>query len=227
MISNRLKSLAKYFDKDDKVIDIGCDHALLDIYLVENNILNSMIVSDIHEKALQQGIDNIKLHKLEKRIETRLGNGLEVLNENDDVDTVLISGMGTSTIIDILDGNQFIFPKNKIKKIVVQSNNDHEDLRCNFVCEGGFDITHEEFFFDNKKPYINIVFEQTGKRKFYDHDIDIKYGPILKNDINYLNYQEEYVKNILDKVPKNKIFIRRKLNKEIKVLNKLKENINK
>ena len=33
-LSDRLKSLTKYINKTDKVIDIGCDHALLDIYLV-------------------------------------------------------------------------------------------------------------------------------------------------------------------------------------------------
>ena len=38
MISARLKSLAKYIDIKDKIIDIVCDHALLDIYLVKNKI---------------------------------------------------------------------------------------------------------------------------------------------------------------------------------------------
>ncbi|MCR5483616.1 MAG: class I SAM-dependent methyltransferase [Bacilli bacterium] len=227
MISNRLKSLAKYFDKDDKVIDIGCDHALLDIYLIEEGILKNMIVSDIHEKALQQGIDNIKLHKLEKRIETRLGNGLEVLNENDDIDTVLISGMGTSTIIDILDGSIFpLGPTKKLKKLVIQSNNDHDILRHEIAKEAGFEITNEEFFIDNKKAYINIVFEKNKKFKLINYNKkDIKYGPFLKSNIDYLNYREEYVKKILDKVPKNKIIIRYILNKELKDINRFKKNI--
>ena len=33
-ISKRLKSLAGLITLDDKVADIGCDHALLDIYMV-------------------------------------------------------------------------------------------------------------------------------------------------------------------------------------------------
>ena len=32
-ISKRLKAITEFIDKDDKVVDIGCDHALLDIYL--------------------------------------------------------------------------------------------------------------------------------------------------------------------------------------------------
>ena len=38
MISNRLQSLVKYINKEDKIIDIGCDHALLDIYLSKKNV---------------------------------------------------------------------------------------------------------------------------------------------------------------------------------------------
>ena len=69
MISNRLKSLVKYVNVEDKVIDIGCDHALLDIYLVKNNIVNNVLISDISKNALEQGIDNIKKYNLESNIE--------------------------------------------------------------------------------------------------------------------------------------------------------------
>lgn len=217
MISNRLKSLAKYFDKDDKVIDIGCDHALLDIYLIEEGIIKSMIVSDIHEKALKQGIDNIKLHKLDKKIETRLGNGLEVLNSSDDIDTMLISGMGTSTIVNIIENDYF---KN-IKKMVIQSNNDHEILRSEIVNKG-FMITNEDILEDSNKTYINIVFEK-GNSKYNKNEI--KYGPFLIKNKMYLDYRIDYLNKILNKIPNNKILIRHSLKKEIRFLNKLKKNI--
>ncbi len=217
MISNRLKSLAKYFDKDDKVIDIGCDHALLDIYLIEEGILKSMIVSDIHEKALKQGIDNIKLHKLDKKIETRLGNGLEVLKTSDDIDTMLISGMGTSTIVNIIENDYF---KN-IKKMVIQSNNDHEILRSEIVNKG-FKITNEDILEDSNKTYINIVFEK-GNSKYNKNEI--KYGPFLIKNKMYLDYRIDYLNKILNKIPNNKILIRHSLKKEIRFLNKLKKNI--
>ncbi len=88
MLSKRLQSLTKYIKSDDKLIDIGCDHALLDIYLVKSDIINNMIVSDVHENALQAGIANIRLNKLTNKIDTRLGNGLNVLSDEDDIDTI-------------------------------------------------------------------------------------------------------------------------------------------
>ncbi len=217
MKSVRLESLSKYFDVKDKVIDIGCDHALLDIHLVQNGFLKSMIVSDIHENALKQGIDNIKLAKLDKKIETRLGNGLEVLNESDDIDTILISGMGTTTILSIIENPYF----KRINKLVIQSNNDHEILRTELV-KKSFNITHEEMVKENNKTYINIVFER-GRKTYAP--LELKYGPILVRNMEYLNYREDYVKNILNKIPKNKILIRFKLRKEINEIKKMKKNI--
>ena len=60
MISNRLMRIASYVDKKDKLIDIGCDHALLDIYLIKNKMIDKVLVSDVHEGALNAGIANIK-----------------------------------------------------------------------------------------------------------------------------------------------------------------------
>ena len=71
MLSKRLKSLVKYVLKTDNIIDIGCDHALLDIYLVKNGIIEKLIVSDVHKEALNCGISNIKKEGLTEKIETR------------------------------------------------------------------------------------------------------------------------------------------------------------
>ena len=183
MLSKRLESLIKYIDKNDKLIDIGCDHGLIDIYLVKNKIINSVIISDIHEGALKAGKENVTKHHLEKQIDARLGNGLEVLKQDEVIDTVLISGMGTSTILKILNNN---YLKN-INKLILQSNNNHEELRKEVV-KLGFIITDEEYFIDNKKNYINIVFKR-GNQK-YKRD-ELRYGPILIKNKAYLNFELE------------------------------------
>lgn len=213
MISNRLKSLVKYIDKTDRIIDVGCDHALLDIYLVKNKIVDSIIVSDIHENALNYGIENIKRNKLTNKIETRLGNGLEVLKELDNIDTILISGMGTSTIKTILDSK---YLKN-VKKLIIQSNNDHELLR-HYVVDLGFYIKDEEYFIDNKKNYINIIF-QKGKKKYKPNEL--RYGPILIKNKKYLEFELNKCLKIYQLIPRMKFKYRIKLKREIKKLKKL------
>jgi len=207
MISNRLKSLVKYVNKEDNIIDIGCDHALLDIYLIKNNILDKILISDISKKALEQGKENIKKYNLEEYIEARCGNGLEVINNNDIIDTIIISGMGTNTILNIFNNN---YLKN-INKLIIQSNKDYSLLRKE-VIKLGFKISNEEVIIDNDKLYINIIFER-GKENY--NDIEIKYG--TSNMINkeiYYNYLINKYENILHKITdeKLKIEIKNELN---------------
>ncbi len=188
MIDERLKSLVKYISKNDSVIDIGCDHALLDIYLIQNNIIDSVIVSDISSNALKQGINNIKKYNLDSRIDARCGNGLEVLNDKDNINTVIISGMGTNTILNILN-NQYL---NKINKLIIQSNKDYYLLRSE-VTKLGFMISNEEVILVNNKLYINIIFVRGNKNYKIE---ELKYG--TRNMIN----KEIYYKYLIDKYNK-------------------------
>lgn len=212
MISKRLMSLVKYIETSDSLIDIGCDHALLDIYLIKNNYLKSIIVSDIHKSALDAGINNIKKNGLENKIDTRLGDGLEVLNDKDKINTILISGMGTSTILSILN-NEYLA---NINKLIIQSNNNHEELRKEII-KLGFYIKDEEYFIDNKKNYINVVFERGYK--VYKKD-EIKYGPFLLRDYEYLNFELNNCLKIKDLIKKPKLKQKISLNNEIRKLNK-------
>lgn len=213
MISKRLKSLVKYVDELDNIIDIGCDHALLDIYLIKNKYTDKIIVSDIHEGALNAGIDNIKKSKLLSKIDARLGNGLEVLNDKDIINTVLISGMGTSTIIKILDNDRI----NQIYKLIIQSNNDHDVLRQK-VIDLGYYVECEEFFQDNNKNYINIVFKKGNKQVT---KTEIKYGPFLIKNKEYLEFELAKIDRIHKLIPKNKFRYRFALKLETIKLKKL------
>ncbi len=188
MIDERLKSLVKYVDKKDNIIDVGCDHALLDIYLVQNNITDSVIVSDISNNALQQGINNIKKYNLDDRIDVRCGNGLEVLNNEDDINTIIISGMGTNTILDILNNNYL----SKVNKLIIQSNKDYYLLRSE-VTKLGFIISNEEVIVVNNKLYINIIFVRGNKKYSLN---ELKYG--TKDMLN----KEIYYKYLINKYNK-------------------------
>ena len=65
-ISKRLEAISSLLPINSNIIDIGCDHALLDIYIFQNNIANKIIASDINPNALKNANANIKKYKLEK-----------------------------------------------------------------------------------------------------------------------------------------------------------------
>ena len=127
-ISNRLKTVASFVLDNSYVIDVGCDHALLSIYLVKNKKNIKVIASDINELPLKGARENIKKYEVEDLITIVKQDGIEAIDKN--VDTIILSGMGTSTILDVVfrDKNKL---KN-IKRIIVSSNNDYYDLRYNF-----------------------------------------------------------------------------------------------
>ena len=51
-ISKRLASIASYVEDDASLIDIGCDHGLLDIYLYQTKKNIKIIASDVNQNAL-------------------------------------------------------------------------------------------------------------------------------------------------------------------------------
>ncbi len=213
-LSKRLDAISSLVPIKSNVIDIGCDHALLDIYLYQNGICDKIVATDINGNALNNARENIKKYKLTNDIEVRLGNGLEVLKDSDDINTIIISGMGAHTIVGILKNGL-----NKLKKIdtiIIQSNTKLEFLRKE-VSKLNYKIIDEEMVLDNKKVYTIIKFikgrDSYNKKELY-------FGPILLKKQTKLfkeNAKNEYDKLnlVLKLLPKNKLFDRYKLKKEI------------
>ena len=100
-INNRLKCVSSFVDSTASgIIDVGCDHALLDIYLLQKFPNLRVIASDINDGPLETAKKNILRFHLNEKIELVKADGIECIK--DYVDTVIISGMGTETIIGIL-----------------------------------------------------------------------------------------------------------------------------
>ena len=215
-ISKRLEAISSLVPINSKVIDIGCDHALLDIYMYQKKIANKIIATDINKNALTNAKENIKNAKLDKFIETRLGNGLEPLNNKDDINTIIISGVGAHTVNGILKNNQSKL-KN-ITTIIIQSNTKLNFLRKE-ITKLNYKIADELMIEDNKKIYVIIKFikgkEHYSKKKLY-------FGPILlmKHDEVFKKYYGEELKKLniyLELLPKNKLIDRYKIKKEIRL----------
>lgn len=201
-ISDRLKELSTFVNEDDKLIDIGCDHALLDIYLCDEYKNLKVIASDIHEGALKGAEKNIEKFKMNDRIDLRLGDGLSIVNA-DEIDTILIAGMGFNTIKRILSNDSKM---TNIKKIIIQSNTDVVKLR-KFVIKLGYKITRELLVKDNDIIYTIIEFKPGFEKYTYE---EIYFGPRIldnKDDIFYEYYSKKLLKyeNLLLQIPKYEV----------------------
>lgn len=211
-LSKRLLAIANLIDDNSKVADIGCDHGLVSIYLAMNKQNISIIASDINQNALDNAIKNINKYHLEDKIKVCLSNGLD--NINDEIDTIIISGMGGHTIIDILTNNQEKL--NTVNNIIIQSNNDIEYVRRKIV-KLGYYISKEKLILD-KNIYYTVILFTKGKKKYTNKEY--YFGPILLKENSKIFIEKnnkEYTKlvNIKNNIPKRKLLIRLKILKEL------------
>ena len=171
-LSKRLKAIADLVNKDSKIIDVGCDHALLDIYLLKKNIIKKAIASDVNEGALNQAKRNIKLHNV-KKISVRLSDGLNDLKKEDDIDTIVISGLGDKKIIDILNNDKDKLKD--IKSIIIQSNTNPYNVR-RYLSLNGYKIEDEKLILENNIIYTIIKFKKQFKKYSKQRDGIRKYN---------------------------------------------------
>ena len=66
MLSKRLFEISKLVPKKCNVIDIGCDHALLDLYLAKSRNIKCIAI-DIRENIINNVKEVVKKEKLENK----------------------------------------------------------------------------------------------------------------------------------------------------------------
>ena len=218
-LSKRLQTIANYIEDGNKIIDIGCDHAYLSIYLALNKKNIKVIASDINQNAYNIALNNVKNEKLENIITLRLGNGLEVVTK-DEIDTIIISGLGSMTIVGILKNG--IDKLANVKTIIIQSNTDLYYLRKN-ITKLNYYIAKEETIKENGQYYTIIVFKKGNNH--YSND-DLLFGPLSlkKDDQNFKNMTlENYqkLKKINENISSSKIIIKTKMHLKIKKVKKI------
>ena len=116
MKKKRLEAIASLVNKDAFTLDIGTDHAYLPIYLINNNITNKVIASDISKNVLSQSLNNLKKYNLDDKVLLVQSDGFN--NIKDNVDIAVIAGMGAHTIINIINK-----AKTLPEKLIIQSKN--------------------------------------------------------------------------------------------------------
>ena len=170
-LSIRLQTIANFVKRGKIVADIGTDHAYIPIYLVEHKIIKKAFALDINKGPLEKANENIKLFGFEEIIITRLSNGLDKLKANE-VDTIIISGMGGELIIDILERKKEFFTSDKT---FILSPHTKLELVRRYLIKNGFYISREDMCIDEGKYYTVIEagktdnFIKVSHPKFHRH----------------------------------------------------------
>jgi tRNA (adenine22-N1)-methyltransferase len=167
-LSKRLLNCAQFTVGFNRLADIGTDHAHLPIHCVKEGFVSSAMAIDNKEGPFVIAFSNVKKQNLDSKITVIKGDGLDKIDEN--VDVVVISGMGGSLISRILMKNDL---KN-VKRFILQPNNDTEAVRRSLK-RIGFKIIDEIVLLDSSKIYDIIVIEK-GKAEY--NNLELIFGPI-------------------------------------------------
>lgn len=201
-LSKRLKAIASYVKSDTSfVVDVGCDHALVDIYLKKLFPHFKVIAIDNKKGAINHALSNAEKFHLKGMIDIRLGDGLSNIDK-EEMDTIIIAGMGASSIIKILTKD--IKKLDKAQHLIIQSNNNHFSLRKT-ICSLGYYIEQEQMIKEDGKSYLVICFKK-GHCHYNYHDYYL--GPILRYNKDILRDELGKKEILLSQIP-HKYFFRR------------------
>ncbi len=139
-VDNRLQKIAGMIRRGDRVADIGTDHAYLPALLIREGISPLAFACDVSDGPLNNAKATVERFGLSESVILRQGDGLLAVNP-DEIDTVVIAGMGGDLIARILSCAEWI--KNGRYELILQPMTAVEDLR-EYLCQNGFSILKEE-----------------------------------------------------------------------------------
>ncbi len=207
MLSKRLELIINLMKPSNVLADIGTDHGYIPTQAIRMGIIKKAIAADISKGSLDKAIIEIKKCKLEDRIETRLGSGLDVLGV-DEADVVVIAGMGGILISDILEDSYHKKFKLKHPYLIFQPVQLPEKLR-RYLYLNNFEIIDEELIEEDGKIYHIIV------SRYSKNEISkvIKFPIDEIGEINILKENDILLELLAYKIASNKDILRKiKLN---------------
>lgn len=166
-ISKRLKAICDFVPYGSSIIDVGCDHAYISIYLAKNKNCTA-IATDISPNSIERAKKNIKGLNIKTMVTDGI-NGVDLENK-----IIIIAGMGGDTIMKILN-------KDIKNDLIISSQSDIPKVR-EFMHEKNYRLANEKVVYENKHYYV-VSYYKYGKGKKYS-----VITPYIKDNKDYIKY---------------------------------------
>ena len=193
-LSKRLAKAAAYVPKGARLADIGSDHAYLPANLAINHIIDYGVAGEVVKGPYENAVHEIQREHLEEKIFPRFADGLKAIEDNDQIDTVTICGMGGTLIRNILEKDKSKLQNHPL--LILQPNVGSNVLR-QWLQANHYQITHEDILEEDDHIYEIIVAQYTNQPVQLSSE-DFFFGPILRyhqNDAFTKKWEREIAKN--------------------------------
>ncbi len=197
-LSARLQAVADFVPPEARLADIGSDHAFLPAYLVQTGKINFAVAGEVVDGPFRIAKNHIESANLHNNIYVKKANGLDAIDVSEQIDTVVIAGMGGILIADILKTGQEKL--DSITRLILQPNN-HEDTLRHWLVENHFTIVAEQILLDADKFYEIIVAEPESTNLTKLSKADFRFGPFLSREKSVI-FRQKWEKELstLDKI---------------------------
>lgn len=208
-LSLRLSAIADMVTEGNRLVDVGCDHGYLPVYLVQNGKIPAAIAMDVRKGPLSRAQEHIRQYGLEEYIKTRLSDGLGAI-EAGEGDTLVIAGMGGPLMERILTDGASV--RDSFSELILQPQSDIPHFR-RFIQNEGWEIVEENMIEEEGKFYPMMRVQKAQmplieKRKSdLSYSLEEAFGKFLLDSGNlvllqYLKRELRIREEILEKLEK-------------------------
>ena len=175
-LSDRLRTVASFVKENTMLADIGSDHAYLPCFLVHEGVISKAIAGEVVKGPFESAQKQVISEGLQDNIEVRFGNGLEVISDEDNVQTITIAGMGGPLIASILESGKEKL--SNVETLILQPNVHAKAIR-EWAIQEHWKINQEVILEEHDKIYEILVLVK-GQMKLSEKELLV--GPILSKD---------------------------------------------
>ena len=211
----RLKTVASFLEGVTLLCDVGSDHAYLPVYAIQHGLITHAIAGEVVKGPYESATQTVQDYVLNDKISVRLANGLAAFDAEDQIDVIVIAGMGGGLIADILDNGSAKLAS--VKRLILQPNNREDELR-RWLCSHNFQIIEEAIVEENGKFYEIMIAEQGHQVLNAEQE---RFGPYLMREQSAVfldKWQREVDKleKALAKIPEKNLTERSAMSQRIK-----------
>lgn len=161
-LSLRLLAVASLVPVGARPIDVGTDHAMIPVWLVQTGRCSHVLATDIRPGPLENAAGLISRTGTEENIRLVLTDGLHGLGPGDG-DTVILAGMGGESMISILAAAPWTREEGTL--LILEPQSKKADLR-RWLTENGYAIVSEQLVEDAGRIYP-ILTARSGESRTY------------------------------------------------------------
>ena len=198
-LSKRLQTIISLVEPGEMIADIGTDHGYVPIALVRRGICRKGLAMDVGNGPLERAREHIHAHSMENVIETRLSDGLHMLQPGE-ADRIVIAGMGGPLMQRILEEGEAA--ARAAGQLILSPQSGLREFR-RFLTKNHYYIQNEAMLREDGKDYT-ILIVHDGEPEVYDES-DYTYGKRIREEdipvkIDYLKREIALRESLLDKL---------------------------